>query len=182
MAAARLGTLRGMVLVDPSDEHAELYFSRGMRVQAAVQGRLLGALARVGLLRPLMRAQAASLPERYREGAADAVSSPSAARAMRAENEHVVRGLQLLRLHPAALGDMPLTLISGRRAGRLDRAVRDQLTDAHAASAREHPRGRLVKAHESGHMVPFTQPELVADEILTLLRDDPDFLPHNSGV
>src|SRR5690625_4632687 len=44
-------SLTGLVLVDPADEHAELYFSRAMRVQRALQGPMLQVLARGGLLR-----------------------------------------------------------------------------------------------------------------------------------
>lgn len=167
--AAQRGTLCGLVLADPSDEHAELYFSRGMRMQAAVQGPMLSTLARVGLLRALMRQQLAALPEPYRTPAVAAVSTPAAADAVRAENDHVVRGLRFLQLHRSALDEVPLTILSGRRAGPLGRSVRGGLSAAHAASARTHPRGRFVAAHRSGHMVPFTEPELVAEEILALL-------------
>ncbi|MGP9539901.1 alpha/beta fold hydrolase [Brachybacterium sp. AOP43-C2-M15] len=168
-AAARLSELSGLVLVDPADEHAELYFSRGMAILGAAQGPLLEGLARVGLLRPLLGAQASGLPEPYRTPALDAASTPAAAKAMRAENAHVVRGLRGLRLDPLEIGPVPVTVISGRRAGRSDRALRDQLSTAHAASAGAHPGGRYVEAHDSGHLVPFAQPGLVADEALALL-------------
>lgn len=163
------GGLAGLVLVDPSDEHAELYFSRAMQIQDAIQGPLLVALARIGLLRPLLRAQAAALPEPYRSLTAATVSTPTAARMMTAENAHVVRGLRSLRLDPLDLGDVPLTVISGRQAGRLEQTVREQLSAAHATTARAHPAGRYVEAHRSGHLVPFTEPDLVADEILAQL-------------
>src|SRR5699024_3356382 len=93
----------GLVLVDPSDVHAELYFSRTLRIQDAVQGPLLVGLARAGWLRPLLHAQARQLPQPFRSAAVDAVSTPTAARAMRAESAHVVRGLRALRLDPLDL-------------------------------------------------------------------------------
>lgn len=167
---ARTGTLAGLVLVDPSDEHAELYFSRAMQLQAMLQGPMLSASARLGLLRPLLRQHAAALPEPYRSPAVEAVSTVAATDAMRAENRHVVRGLRYLQLHPSSHDAVPLTILSGRLAGRLDRAVRDGLSTAHAVSARAHPAGRFVEAHRSGHLVPFTEPELVAREALALLR------------
>lgn len=163
------GSLAGLVLIDPSDEHAELYFSAAMALQSAVQGPVLRALARVGLLRPLLRAQAASLPEPSRSASAAALSTPTAARTMSAEDAHVVRGLRSLRLDPLDLGHLPVTVISGRRAGLLERSVREQLSAAHAATARAHPVGRYVEARRSGHLVPFTEPGLVADEILAVL-------------
>ena len=162
-------SLVGLVLVDPSDEHAELYFSRAMRVMSNLQGPLLQLLARTGVLRPLLRAQASALPEPYRSRAADSVSTLAAARTMVAENAHVIRGLRSFRLDPLDLDAVPLTVVSGCSAGRADRAVREQLTRAHAISAAAHPRGRHVRARRSGHLVPFTEPELVADEILDQL-------------
>lgn len=58
------------------------------------------------------------------------------------------------------------------RAGEhaVTRAVRDDLSAAHAASVRAHPAGRFVQARRSGHLVPFTEPELVAQGALALLR------------
>ena len=162
-------SLTGLVLVDPADEHAELYFSRAMRVQRALQGPMLQVLARGGLLRPLLHAQGAALPEPYRSCAAGDASTLTAARTMVAENAHVIRGLRSLRLDPLDLGAVPLTVVSGCLAGGGDRTVREQLIQAHSASAGAHPGGRHVRAWRSGHLVPFTEPDLVADEILALL-------------
>ncbi|HJB09624.1 MAG TPA: alpha/beta hydrolase [Candidatus Brachybacterium merdavium] len=162
-------SLTGLVLVDPADEHAELYFSRAMRVQRALQGPMLQVLARCGLLRPLLHAQGAALPEPYRSCAAGDASTLTAARTMVAENAHVIRGLRSLRLDPLDLGAVPLTVVSGCLAGGGDRTVREQLIQAHSASAGAHPGGRHVRAWRSGHLVPFTEPDLVADEILALL-------------
>src|SRR5690625_4922960 len=162
-------SLTGLVLVDPADEHAELYFSRAMRVQRALQGPMLQVLARCGLLRPLLHAQGAALPEPYRSCAAGDASTLTAARTMVAENAHVIRGLHSLRLDPLDLGAVPLTVVSGCLAGGGDRSVREQLIQAHSASAGAHPGGRHVRAWRSGHLVPFTEPDLVADEILALL-------------
>src|SRR5699024_8686250 len=162
-------SLTGLVLVDPADEHAELYFSRAMRVQRALQGPMLQVLARCGLLRPLLHAQGAALPAPYRSCAAGAASTLTAARTMVAENAHVIRGLRSLRLDPLDLGAVPLTVVSGCLAGGGDRSVREQLIQAHSASAGAHPGGRHVRAWRSGHLVPFTEPDLVADEILALL-------------
>ena len=172
--------LAGLVLVDPADEHAELYFSRATRLLTPVQSAMLGVLSRLGLLAPLMRGQLGALPAQYRDRAAAAVSTPGAARTMTAESAQLVpglRGLQQGELEQGepergrgGVGAVPLTVISGGRAGRLERSVRAQLAAAHAQRARAHPQGRLVVAERSGHMVPFTEPELVAEEILALLR------------
>ncbi|MGO1285636.1 MAG: alpha/beta fold hydrolase [Brachybacterium sp.] len=160
----------GLVLVDPSDEHAALYFSRVFRAQAAIQSALLEPFARTGLLGWALGAMHSDLEEPFRRATVAASSTRSAARAARAENAHVVAGLQHLRDAPFDLGDLPVRIISGRRAGRLERASRDALSRAHRMTAQGLKAGRYLEAHRSGHMVPLSEPELVAREILSLLH------------
>src|SRR5690625_5710493 len=104
---------------------------------------LLQVLARCGLLRPLLHAQGAALPEPYRSCAAGDASPLTAARTMVAENAHVIRGLRSLRLDPLDLGAVPLTVVSGCLAGGGDRSVCEQLFQAHSASAGYLPGVRL---------------------------------------
>lgn len=173
LAARRLlagRPLDGLVLVDPSDEHAALYFSRMFRAQAAIQSVLLEPLARIGLLGWALRAMNSDLEEPLRSATAAASSTRSAARAARAENAHVVAGLQHLRDEPFNLGDLPVPVISGRRAGSLERASRDALSRAHCTTAHGLKGGRYIEARRSGHMVPLSEPELVAREVLSLLQ------------
>ncbi|GEK81123.1 alpha/beta fold hydrolase [Agrococcus baldri] len=164
------GRLAGIVLVDQSDEHAALYFSPLVRAQAAVQRALYEPLARMRLLAPLVRATLRELPEPHRSGAVAATSTLTAARAMRAEDAQVTAELARLRERPLELGELPVRVLSGRRAGRLDRSIRDAMTAAHRATVATLPGGRLVEATRSGHLVPITEPELVAAEALDLLR------------
>src|SRR5699024_9979836 len=186
-------SLTGLVLVDPADEPAPRPAMGRPAGLAPVspwstpptstpsctspgrcgsrgpsRGRCYRSL-RCGLLRPLLHAQGAALPEPYRSCAAGDASTLTAARTMVAENAHVIRGLRSLRLDPLDLGAVPLTVVSGCLAGGGDRSVREQLIQAHSASAGAHPGGRHVRAWRSGHLVPFTEPDLVADEILALL-------------
>lgn len=173
MAAASLRTdgdpASGVVLVDPADELADLYFTRTARAMNRAQGVMLPALARLRLLAPLQRSAAADLPETSRSAAAEAVSTMTAARAIRAESEHVTRGLQGLRLDRPEPLDVPVTVLSGRRAEGLGRRMRDELTSAHRARA-EHEAGRFVAAERSGHVVGASESHLVSEEIHRLLR------------
>lgn len=171
LAARRIGDARlaGLVLVDPSDEHAAVYGSRAMRWGSALQQRLYAPLARLRLLGPLVRSTVARLPEPHRTAAARDAGSLDAARAMAAEEAHVVPELQCLLAAPLELGELPVTILSGRHAGRLERATRDALSHAHRTSAEGLAGGRYVEALRSGHLVPLDEPHLVADEALALL-------------
>lgn len=56
-------SIRGLVLVDPSDEHADFYFSRAMAFNYALVGKLLPSIARLGLYRRLYSSPPDGLPQ-----------------------------------------------------------------------------------------------------------------------
>lgn len=60
-------------------------------------------------------------------------------------------------------------MISGAKSGALGRRRRTALIAAHQARAEAAPQGRHVLATRSAHLVPLTEPELVADEILRIV-------------
>lgn len=170
VAAARL-LARGedvarVVLVDPADEHADLYFGRVAAAGNALQGSLLTGLARVGLLGRVLRPMASGMAEPARSAAIAASATRAAAAAAASEMRGVQPGLTQLRQTPPDLQDVPVTVISGTRRGRLGASARDQLVDAHRRTAAAQARGRWVAADRSGHLVPFTEPGLVVDEAL----------------
>ncbi|MGP9681427.1 MULTISPECIES: alpha/beta fold hydrolase [unclassified Brachybacterium] len=166
---ARGEEVSGAVLVDPAEELADLYFTRIARMMNRAQGVVLPALAQLRLLAPLQRSAAAVLPAAYRDEAAEAVSTSTAARAIRAESAHITRGLQLLRLdRPEPLG-VPVVVLSGREPEGLGRRMRDELSTAHRARA-AFEAGRYIAAEKSGHVIGASEPHLVSVEILRLLR------------
>lgn len=172
-AAARLAQglpVDGIVLVDQSDEHeADLYGSRTVRAGDALQRALMMPLARLRLLAPLIRAQASGLPEPLLSAVAASSSSVDAARAMAAELAHVADDLRRLRDDPPELGEVGMSVISGQRHTRLDRRIRSRLIQAHRDTASEYPGAHFVAAERSGHMIPVTEPELIAAEALSFL-------------
>jgi pimeloyl-ACP methyl ester carboxylesterase len=89
----------------------------------------------------------------------------AAARAHAAETVDATADLRALRDDPPALPDVPLTIVSGTRASRLERARREALVAAHAARAAAAPRGRYVTTPRAAHMVPFDDPEVVVREV-----------------
>lgn len=172
-AAIRAGsdsTLVGLVLVDQSDEHAaDLYTSRLARWSDAMQNALFVPLARARLLAPLMKTQLAGLPAEILRAALAASSTVDAARATSQENTHVAEDLLRLRSDPPVLRSAQLRVISGQQHSRIDRKIRARLVDAHQQTAREHSGAQFVAAERSGHMVPVTEPELIAKHALALL-------------
>ena len=172
--AAQGHAVVGVVLVDPADELADLYFTPTVEVMNRVQGHAMVLLDRAHLLRRLQRTVTRGLPEAYREQATASVATAAAARTVREEARHIMRGLQHLRLDPPELGGVPLTVISGRLPEGLGRRLRDELTSAHRERAalgggESGGAGRFVAAERSGHLVPVDQPELVVEEIRRLL-------------
>ena len=168
---ARGHGVHGLVLVDQSDEHAaDLYNSRLARLSDAIQTPLMVPLAKLRLLAPLVKSQLVGLPLTLRDAAVASSSTVDAARAVAAENHRLGEALQLLHNSPPELGAVAMSVISGQQDTRLDRAIRRSLLDAHRATVHEHVGARAVAAVNSGHMVPVTEPELIASEALSLLR------------
>ncbi|EYT50941.1 hypothetical protein D641_0100200 [Brachybacterium muris UCD-AY4] len=158
----------GVVLVDPADENCDLYFALVTRVSGMLQDVLYLPLALTGLLRPLGRVVMQALPSADLEAAAWASSTVRAARATIAENRRFTAEMRRLRTSPPDLGDAPTTFISGSSAEALEDEMRRAMNEAHRHSAALLPRGRVVEAHRSGHMVPISEPELVVAEVRAL--------------
>ena len=164
--------LSGLVLVDPSDEHAaDLYASRWARGANALLNALLVPLTRARLLAPSLKAQLAGLSGDLLHAVLTASSTVDAARAAVEENRHVAEGLLALKAEPLALDAVPLSLISARQDNLLNRRMHERIMRAHRQTVDAHPGARLVAAHRSSHMIPGTEPELVAEEALRLLDD-----------
>ncbi|PPF53303.1 alpha/beta hydrolase [Clavibacter michiganensis] len=162
----------GVVLVDPSDERARAYASVGTRIGFGAQAALLVPLARVGLLRRLHRIALAGLPDPLLAVAADAAGSTRAARATAAEQRYLLPGLAgipALLVPAAALPGVPVRVISGAASSPLTRGQRRDLVRAHRASAAAYEQGAWIPAPRSEHMVPITDPDVVATAIAALV-------------
>ena len=175
-AAARLraegADVAGLVLVDQSDENAELYFSAGFRTGVKMQRWMLPLFARIGLLRTMMKPLVAELDEPLRTAVLAASTTLEAARESAEEYRGVVPGLAALRDRPLDLNGIPVTVISGLARPKHGARQRAEIVAAHQTTAAQHPSARFVGADRSEHLVPFTEPQLVADEALALLTHD----------
>ncbi|MFT3875338.1 MAG: alpha/beta hydrolase [Propioniciclava sp.] len=160
----------GLVLVDPSDEHApSLSWSRAVRWSNTVQAASMVPLARLRLLSPLTAATLQELAPPLRDAVVTASASVTAARATADELKHVADDLFRLSTAPPDLGDLPLCVISGAKTTWLDKGLRTRLIAAHRQTVGKHPGARHVLTHRSGHTVPTIEPGLVASEALRLL-------------
>lgn len=170
LAAAGGAAPTGLVLVDPSDEHAaDLYTSRFARWSNASQNALLVPLARARLLGPLMKMQLTGLPPEFLQPATAASSTVGAARATAREGANLAHDMRDLSAHPPSLGRMALIVISGQKHGRVDAKIRARVVEAHRQTVRDHSGAEFVPAMKSGHLIPVTQPELVVEQVLALL-------------
>ena len=170
-AAARTLRADGLVLVDPTDEHADLYFEDGTEARARLNGRLSGVLARVGLLRLALHAMGTGLPGPVRAAAARASGTPAAAAASEREMLAFTGDLSALRQTGWEPQRVPVRLVSGIMPGLGEGEGRAQLVAAHRRTAQTNPDVTLVEATKSSHLVPLTEPGLVAQQVEELLED-----------
>jgi len=173
LAARRLRQARlidGLVLVDQSDEHADLYFAPLYRAQFAVGSAVLVPLSRTGLLRRTLRPLTAGLSPERAGAVIDASATPAAARAAAAEMRQLQAGLRSLLAAPPVLGDLPVRVLSGLRPdSRAEIPVRRALVAAHTRTTERLTGAVQVRTENSGHLIPLSEPELVAAQVRALL-------------
>lgn len=171
LAAGRMPQhVAGLVLVDPTDEGAKLFFSKANARTTTVFLRLAPVLARLGVFRFVVRRLARRLPEEDAAAMRAEDGTVAAVRTQCAEMAHSIDDLQRVRADPPVVPNAPITVISGAKSSALERGRRNQLVTAHRVRARAAANGRHVMAQNSGHMIPFTEPGLVSDEIATTIN------------
>lgn len=176
-AAAVPDRIAGLVLVDQTDEGCPLFFEPAAESQVRIGRRLLPVLARLGIIRLMIRPLVKALPEPWATAMRTEDGTPAAIRAQIAELEHHVEDMERLRDHPVELPDVPVSIVSGGKAGFLERGRRPEVVDAHRRRADALPQGRHVVAERSSHYVPLTEPDVVAAEILRILDAQPSGTP-----
>lgn len=172
-AARRPGAVAGLVLVDQTDEGCDLFFSKANERQVRLSSPLLPVLARLGVLRSVARKTARALPEPHATTMGREDGTVAAVRTQVAEMVGCTDDLRALLDDPPSLPDVPVTVISGTKAAWYERGRRTELVEAHRARAAARPQGRHVAAERSGHLVPFSEPDLVADEVLRIVQRFP---------
>ncbi|MHA6480944.1 alpha/beta fold hydrolase [Paenibacillus sp. strain BS8-2] len=164
-AAANPSRIAALVLVDPSDEHFEQYFHPTTAKYFAFMRRILPFMARTGLYRSMSSKYGRVQPA---DVAADHVREDftlQAARTSNAESLAFLDDLARVRARPPKLGSLPVTIISGTLITRAERKMRPAIMAAHQQTVDEHENGRWVQAPASGHMINFSEPGIIIEEI-----------------
>lgn len=169
-ASRRPERIAGLVLVEPADEAADVMFGAPFRILEQVMVRVGWALAHVGLLERLSAGQFADAPADVQEDAHREAFTPGVMTTHRRQARTFLTELEAWRRGAPDLGDIPVTVISGAKAGDgMSASMRAAANDSHAARAAASPAGRHVVAANSGHQVPLTDPDLVVEEIRRLV-------------
>lgn len=171
-ASRRPEAVRGLVLVDPTDEGAPVFFGRTFRIGEKVALRAMLGLAKVGLLERPFRAALDTAPaDDVRRDLEAEAFVPGVVRTQIAQSRTFLDELVAWRDLPPALPGVPVIVISGALAGNgMSRSLREQSNDSHVRRAALAPRGRHVLAPNSGHMVPLTDADLIVEEIRRLVQ------------
>lgn len=168
-ASRRPARIRGLVLADPTDEAAELLFGTAIRRVQRITLAVQSALARLGLLGLMYRSMLNAVPADVRRDMEREAFAPGVLRTQSVQARTFLDDLATWREDPPDLGAIPVTVISGGRAGDgMTTRIRAAANAAHAHRAAVSPAGRHVLAPASGHYVPITEPELVVEEVRRL--------------
>ncbi|WP_239004597.1 alpha/beta fold hydrolase [Paenibacillus tepidiphilus] len=168
-AAMNTGRLRGLVLVDPTDEHCGMYFEESSAKHYGRMDTILPLMTRTGLYRLLGSRPGKVQPaDVYKEHRREDFTMQSA-RTMLAEGQAFVEDLRTLRGSPLNLGDTEVCIVSGTLMSGSEKNYRPALHAAHRQSAALLETSRLVEAPKSGHMIMYSEPQLIVNEIIRML-------------
>lgn len=139
-AARRLDRIAGLVLVDPTDEAAEVLFSRGFRRMERGALAVSTVLARLGLLKPMFRGQARDFPADVRHDLEREGFNPSVIRTQRQQARTFLDELATWRDSPPDHASIPVTVISGALPGDgMNATMRAQAIASHAHRTAQSP-------------------------------------------
>lgn len=173
LAAGGQHAIRGLVLVDQSDENAPEYFTPAARKQFAATPKFLIPMAKLGLYKLLGQSVGKKQPADVRQDHLERDFTVRSAQTFAAEISEFIADMEWLREHPSTLEGVEVSVISGTKANWLERKQRQFINKAHAITAKKLAKARLVEASQSGHYVMFTEPELIVNEIARLLGETP---------
>lgn len=169
LAARRTVDIRGLVLLDQTDERNPEYFTEAKAKRfGLVRFAVLWLMHTVGLLfaaRKVLK----DMPSDCRNEILFRDILLRGARIARGELSQFLDGITLMRNEPDALEGVDVSVVTGTNPDSLEARFRPAFVRAHRRTANALDRGRLVKAHRSAHFTPISEPELVVQEILELV-------------
>ncbi len=172
-ASRRLDLIAGLVLVDPIDEAAGVLFSARLRRNERMAVSAGKLLAKLGLLRFVYGSLLAAAPtDDVRDDMRAEAFAPRVLETEARQANAFLDDVKMWKTSPPSAGNMPITVISGglaRARESMPKHVRAQVNAAHSYRAAQSPEGRHVTAVHSGHTVPITEPQIIADEVARLV-------------
>ncbi|MHA7964650.1 alpha/beta fold hydrolase [Paenibacillus sp. CAU 1782] len=169
LLATEPSCLRGLVLVDPADENSDLYFSRAAAFQFALSRKLAPGMAKLGLTRLMGAAKQGMVqPKDVAEDHVKEDFTLRAAQTAVAEMTPFLDDLAELRRKPIHLGNLEVSLISGSKLTFMEKKIRIGIGEAHRKTVSSLQNGRFIDAPESGHMVMYSEPGLIVNEVLRM--------------
>lgn len=173
LAAVAPERVAGLVFSDPT---TSALVPPSMMPFVRTSFALIAGLSRIGAHGPLARAALgpglAALPDGDdRDALLAATAEGRNWRAGSAEVREADPRMRVLpRLERAGLPAVPVTTVVGSRPDRGERRRRAAQVARTAAEMARHPRGRAVASPGSSHFVPWQEPDLLAREIVDLVR------------
>lgn len=169
-AAASPERIRGIVLVDQSDENCELYFSYASKMQFSSSRYLIPMLAHTRLYRAVGGKPGSVQPADVTADHHKEDFTVQAARTAAAETAQFLTELKLLKEQPPELGSIEVCVISGTKTTWLERKIRPSVVAAHQQTVARLKNARWVEAPQSGHLIPYSEPDVIIKEIFTMLE------------
>lgn len=164
-AAAGPSRIKALVLVDPSDEHLDTFFAPSTSKHFAFMRRVLPFMARTGLYRYMSSRYGRVQPSDVADDHVREDFTLQAALTTNAESLAFLDDLARVRVRPPQLGSLPVTIISGTLITRAERKMRPAIIAAHRRSADKLEAGHWIAAPASGHMINYTEPGVIVEEI-----------------
>ncbi|MBX3045418.1 MAG: alpha/beta hydrolase [Anaerolineales bacterium] len=169
LAARGQVAVRGLVLVDQSDEHAPDFFTPAARKQFEATPKMLIPMAKLGLYKLMGQGAGKNQPADVRKDHYEYDFTVRAAENFAAEITQFIPDMEWLRDNPNRLEGVEVSVISGMKPGLLDKKQRKSINAAHRKTAETLANARFVPAEKAGHYVMFHQPELIVSEVARLL-------------
>jgi len=161
-------SIAGLVLVDATDELCPAYFGWYRSMAFWGQSWLFQPMAWTGRLREKKALNLSKFPEPYRTATIDKSTHMNGARAAAYELGNITAQLTWLRDNPADIGSIPVTVVSAQM-GNAAGSMRAMLIEAHKQRAElAGKNGKYVPAEKSMHNIPTSQPDLIANEAVSL--------------
>lgn len=171
LAAQGNFAIRGLVLVDQSDENAPEYFEPAGRKRFESMSKFLVPMARLGLYKLLGLGVGRQQPADVRRDLLTYDFSVRSAKTMQAELKDFLADMQHMKDNPARLEGIPVSVISGTKVNWMEKTQRPAINRAHRLTAAQLAEGRYVEADQAGHYIMFDQPEIIVSEVKRLLAN-----------